>query len=172
MIHLRSNTQSSFFEQAGGELEWPSPPSFVLPQPQQLPRRSTNQLPQHQHLSLNSFIKSESEPPPLSSMIRLPQSEQPPPYLGFPAPARLGASALTNRPVDYPALYNTPHQDCQASQNYQMALPSFPPRLALTTSTIASDTANLTDVSKVTMNRKLVTLTRLMLDMLTRLVPR
>ena len=154
-------------EQAGGELEWPSPPSFVLPQPKHLPTSSTSQLPQPKHLPLNSSPKSESEPLPLSNMIR-----QAPPYLGLPAHTRPGASALTNRPVDYPALYNTPHQDCQTSQNYQMALPSFPPRLALTTSSIASDAVHLTDVSKVTMNRKLVTLTRLVLDMLTRLLPR
>ena len=90
-----------------GELEWPSPPSFVLPP---LPTPSTR-------------------PPP-------------PPYLGLPKDTGHGASALTNRPVDYPSLYTRTHQD-------PLPLTSFPSSLALNTATTASETVHLTDLTQV-----------------------
>ena len=96
-----------------GELEWPAPLSFVLPPARPL------------------------QPPP----ARPPSTQLPPPYLGLPADTGYGASALINRPVDYPTLYKT-HQN-------PLTLTSFPSSLALNTATTASDTVNLTNPAQV-----------------------
>ena len=73
-----------------GELEWPSPPSFVLPS------------------------------------LPTPSTQPPPPYLPYlpnlPKDTGHGASALTNRPVDYPALYTATHQDPRPLNSFPSSL--------------------------------------------------
>ena len=103
--------------QVTDELEWPSPPSFILP--------------------------PVSPPPPTTQSV--PAQPPPPPYLGLPQHTGHGASALTNRPVDYPAHYTRTHQGTPNS----LPLTTFPSGLALNTATTVSETVHLTDLTQV-----------------------
>ena len=74
--------------------------------------------------------------------VPTPSTQPPPPYLGLPKDTGRGSSALTNRPVDYPALYTRTHQG-------PLPLTSFPSSLALNTATTVSETVHLTDLTQV-----------------------
>jgi len=114
--------------QVTDELEWPSPPSFILP--------------------------PVSPPPPTTQSV--PAQPPPPPYLGLPQHTGHGASALTNRPVDYPAHYTRTHQGTPNP----LPLTTFPSGLALNTATTVSETVHLTDLTQVRRTANLALLPR------------
>jgi len=149
--------------QVTDELEWPTPPSFILP--------LVSAPPKTQSVS----------PPPKTQPVQAPPSHPPPPpYLGLPQHTGHGASALTNRPVDYPAHYTSgltspvdypahylqpvdyPEHYKRTHQAVPKPLPlaSFPSGLALNTASTVSETVHLTDLTQVKRTANLALLPR------------